>query len=222
MKIPVFLCSLALLVACNTTTSNTTPPVSPVTTLYQGDWEWAVVNVNNENDYVTGMASFSREEINTQADSSQRGKKVALGLYTIDGIDQGPVGALAMGALETPLDAVLLNGNLDPVVVGVDADGAMSVQEGKKVFVGPGVFINQSTGEQLDVVLAFVQVSTKPTHVFQKLFQWPERGQVTTALNTSYAVQGWNDGGVFDVLKRKQTQKQPDGQLLRGFVENLR
>ncbi|MGK0618887.1 hypothetical protein [Meiothermus cerbereus] len=152
---------LFVLVALSACTSPSSTPKS----LYQGDWDWAAVNANNPNDYVTGIASFSIEVINSNTSSPQYGKKVAGGWYDIDGISIRPAGMALMGPIITPLDMGFSVGSTSQVLMaGIDSDGFMGTNSsGRKVFSGMGR-VYGSNGVYIDVAIALVQRDDSPTY----------------------------------------------------------
>lgn len=165
-----------MLVSCNKTSGSNGPVVPPppppppvVKTLHQGNWDWLIVNVNNSNDVVSGLASFSVEFNNPATSSSQYGKKVAGGLFDLDmeGIEKKPIGYVDMGPIETPLDVVFLSENKELMIIGIDSDGAISVEKGQNAFMGVGRVYFPSQGQQIDVLVGLFQTSTVPTYKAQ-------------------------------------------------------
>jgi hypothetical protein len=155
--------------ACNTTpTNSTTPPPPPSpnpgnTTLYRGDWGWAAVNLNNANDYISGIAAFSDEITNDSNSSAQFGKKIAVGYYDVVGVTTKPVDLALMGAISSPLDAGFALGDR-VLMIAVDANGTIETgSSGRSTFSGLGR-VYASDGTFVSVSVAFVQSDNTPTY----------------------------------------------------------
>ena len=187
-------------VSCGSTGSNPNnppapPPPPPVSSLYQGDSGWAAVNLDNAEDYINGIASFSTEITNNSSSSAQYGKKVAGGLYDVTGITNKPVCVALMGAIATPLDMGFDLGER-VLMIAIDTDGAMETgSSGKATFSGLGR-VYATDGSYISVAVALVQngstptylsVKTQPNTMFAELTQLAFGNRVQTSSLTSSA-----------------------------------
>ncbi|MFN8510855.1 MAG: hypothetical protein U0Z75_09930 [Deinococcaceae bacterium] len=142
-----------------------TPPEAPKT-LYQGDWSWEVVNVNNVNDVISGVVSFSSQA--AYDTGPLKGKIIAGGQFDYDGSATQPAGIAIMGPVTGNLDIGFLSGSSSTktvVLSASDIDGVLSTpasSQGHLTFLGTGIYSAGNTS--ISVAVTLIQLNETPRY----------------------------------------------------------